>query len=401
MLSSVLGLRLGSDPRGYTEYKALLDELSKLSHPACPDVDWQQVEQLCLVLHQENGLELQSMAVLILARTHLYGLPGLKEGLQSINRQLPQGWARMWPLALGARLELLSWLFDQLQPLLRSMRFTAEDIPLLRRLVDELELLAEFLLHRAQVPMIALQALCQQLDRVIGRLEREAISSEVYAPVSVAPIFRRGVAMMPGADMEPIPRADSELVLLAPHASYWMPRRKQRFPWHWPLVVLCTVGMLTALAWGGYLQWRLTHPTLPAKPPEPVLLDSLMLFPVGSAQLRPEATKVLISGLVNIKAQPNWLIVITGHSDNSGTSRQNLDLSKARAMAVRDWMQQMGDIPDSCFVVQGAGDSQPIARNESEQGRAANRRVDVRLVPQVGACLSDQAVNVFNTPAVN
>ncbi|MCY1184437.1 hypothetical protein D9M73_251320 [compost metagenome] len=49
-------------------------------------------------------------------------------------------------------------------------------------------------------------------------------------------------------------------------------------------------------------------------------------------------------------------------------------------------MQRMGGIPDSCFAVQGFGKSQPIASNDTEEGRQANRRVDIRLVPEVGAC---------------
>lgn len=384
MLSSVIGLRLGSDPRGFTEYKALLDELSKLSHPACPDVDWQHVEQLCLALHQENGLELQSMAVLILARTHLYGLPGLKEGLHSLNRQLPLGWARMWPPALGARLELLSWLFDQLQPLLRTMRFTAEDLPVLKRLGDELAVVAELLMHRAQVPMVALQALCQQVERVIGRLERDAVSNDLFRPSSVAPIFRQRSTLPPEFNRETIVRTEPEVVVLAQDGTYWMKRRNRRSPWLWFLGVLA-VGLFGGLAWS-YSQWRATEAALAAKMQEPVVLDSLMLFPAGSAELLPEATEVLAAGLINIKAQPNWLIVITGHSDNSGDSRQNRELSQARAIAVRDWLQRVGNIPDNCFVVRGLGASQPMSSNDTEQGRAANRRVDVRLIPQAGAC---------------
>ncbi|MHC5352425.1 OmpA family protein [Metapseudomonas furukawaii] len=120
--------------------------------------------------------------------------------------------------------------------------------------------------------------------------------------------------------------------------------------------------------------------------PEPIRLDSLSLFNVGSATLKPESTKLLINALVGIKAQPGWLIVIAGHTDATGNAEQNLQLSRARAGAVRDWMQRMGDIPDSCFAVQGFGAGQPIASNDTEIGRAANRRVDIRLVPEVGAC---------------
>lgn len=122
------------------------------------------------------------------------------------------------------------------------------------------------------------------------------------------------------------------------------------------------------------------------KIPDPVRLDSLSLFASGSAELKPGSTKVLFNALVDIKAQPGWLIVIAGHTDATGDPRRNLLLSRARAGAVRDWMQRMGDIPDSCFAVQGFGADQPISSNDTPEGRAANRRVDIRLVPETGAC---------------
>lgn len=128
-----------------------------------------------------------------------------------------------------------------------------------------------------------------------------------------------------------------------------------------------------------------------AKIPAPVRLDSLSLFGTGSAELKPGSTKVLINALVNIKAQPGWLIVIAGHTDVTGSPEQNLELSRARAASVRDWMQRMGDLSDTCFAVQGFGASQPVASNDTEVGRAANRRVDIRLVPEVGACVQPTA----------
>ncbi|WP_433735880.1 OmpA family protein [Pseudomonas putida] len=117
-----------------------------------------------------------------------------------------------------------------------------------------------------------------------------------------------------------------------------------------------------------------------------VRLDSLSLFSSGSAQLKSDSAKVLINALVDIKAQPGWLIVIAGHTDASGSAEHNLQLSRARAAAVHQWMRQMGDIPDSCFAVQGFGATQPIASNDTEAGRQANRRVDIRLIPEAGAC---------------
>lgn len=118
---------------------------------------------------------------------------------------------------------------------------------------------------------------------------------------------------------------------------------------------------------------------------------SLPLFDAGSAELKPGSTKVLVSALVDIKAQPGWLIVIAGHTDTTGAVEKNLQLSHARASAVRDWMQSMGDIADSCFAVQGFAASRPVASNDTEAGRAANRRVEIQLMPQTGACAQSTA----------
>lgn len=124
-----------------------------------------------------------------------------------------------------------------------------------------------------------------------------------------------------------------------------------------------------------------------------VRLDSLSLFETASASLKPESSKVLISALVGIKAQPGWLIVIAGHTDATGDPVRNQALSRARAEAVRDWLRRMGDIPDSCFAVQGMGAEQPVSSNDTPEGRAANRRVDIRLVPVAGACSSARQVS--------
>lgn len=70
-------LRTGGDPRTLSEFSALRDELGKLTHPARPDVDWQKVEQLCLALFRQNGVELQTTAYYTLARAHRAGMAGI------------------------------------------------------------------------------------------------------------------------------------------------------------------------------------------------------------------------------------------------------------------------------------------------------------------------------------
>ncbi len=120
--------------------------------------------------------------------------------------------------------------------------------------------------------------------------------------------------------------------------------------------------------------------------PKTVRLDSLSLFDSGKAALKPGSTKVLVSALVGIKAKPGRLIVVSGHTDNTGNPALNQVLSRERAESVRNWMRDTGDVPESCFAVQGHGESRPVATNDTAEGRALNRRVEISLVPQADAC---------------
>ncbi|MFW5391686.1 OmpA family protein [Yersinia sp. 2544 StPb PI] len=120
--------------------------------------------------------------------------------------------------------------------------------------------------------------------------------------------------------------------------------------------------------------------------PKTLRLDSLSLFDVGQSMLKPGSTKVLINALVGIKAKPGWLIVVAGHTDITGDDKSNQTLSLKRAESVRNWMRDTGDIPESCFAVQGYGQSRPLKSNDTEAGRALNRRVEISLVPQADAC---------------
>ncbi|WP_312268010.1 OmpA family protein [Pseudescherichia sp.] len=120
--------------------------------------------------------------------------------------------------------------------------------------------------------------------------------------------------------------------------------------------------------------------------PQTVRLDSMSLFDPGKWQLKPGSTKVLVNALVGIKAKPGWLIVVAGHTDSTGDERSNQLLSLKRAESVREWMRDTGSVPESCFAVQGYGESRPVANNDTVEGRALNRRVDISLVPQANAC---------------
>ncbi|WP_420233583.1 OmpA family protein [Pseudomonas sp. ABY48] len=351
-------VRLGGDPRGYNEFALLRDELAKLGHLACPDVDWHKVEQLCLVLLQLNGAELQTVSFYTLARSQRHGLDGMAQGLRLLENLVGQ-WPSLWPASVAVRLEILGWLFAQLQALLRRLALTTRA---LLELDNALASLHEQLISHTTAPLLALQTLRQQISSLIQRLEQSDMSAETaLLPLTAsAPVFARPIVILPPPDGV----TDKKRVTL------W----------------LCSAALLFVLAAGfAWHTWWLGAQR-DAAIPDPVRLDSLSLFDAGSAELKPDAAAVLVKTLIDIKAQPGWLIIIAGHSDATGSAEQNLQLSHARASAVRDWMQRVGNIPVDCFAVQGFAASQPIAGNDTEAGRMANRRVDIRLVPQAGAC---------------
>ncbi|MBY7305547.1 OmpA family protein [Escherichia marmotae] len=120
--------------------------------------------------------------------------------------------------------------------------------------------------------------------------------------------------------------------------------------------------------------------------PKTIRLDSISLFDSGKSALKAGSTKMLVNSLVGVKAMPGWLIVVAGHTDNTGNAQRNQTLSQKRAEAVRDWMHDTGDVPESCFAVQGYGESRPLATNDTPEGRALNRRVEISLVSQANAC---------------
>ena len=340
-------IQVGGDPRHCPEFTALHTEMAKLGHPARPDVDWAKVEQGCLALFKEHGVELNGACFYTLARGQRYGPEGVLQGVLLITA-LSAEWPRVWPPMAMVRVGLLEWLFEHLHLLLRSHVVTSPSVAVLVQLDAELAHLQARLSPQLSTPLLKLAALRQHISQMSQRLEQPAVPGEI----PLAPV-----------------------VLLPPPAL--ITRTSRRGLW------LCA-GTLAIAMGAGWQLWRTQAATEPPMP-EPIRLDSLALFDGGSATLKPGSTKVLINALVGIKARPGWLIVIAGHTDASGADEHNLALSHSRA-AVRDWMQRMGDLADSCFAVQGLAASQPIASNQTETGRAANRRVDIQLVPQLGAC---------------
>ncbi|MFK0095021.1 OmpA family protein [Pseudomonas sp. NPDC090592] len=364
-------IRLGGDPGGFDEFNVLRGELARLDHPACPDVDWAKVEALCLRLFERNGVELQTAVSFILARSYRTGFAGLTEGVALLST-LTDEWPRLWPVQASARLDLIAWLFAQLHPLVRMVAWGGSSLTMLRELIVELGRLEHRLEQLGHAPLASLKVFRQQISSLMQRLSG---SRDVPMPLALQSW---------ASPAEPTASTQIATMVAAPPTYTFVvePAVHKRAVLPWLLTsAVCSVFV----GWLGWQDWASKQADEP-RTPEPIQLESLNLFDPGSAELKSGSTRLLINALVDIKAQPGWLIVISGHADAQGDAARNLELSRARASAVRDWMQRMGGIPDSCFAVQGVAASQPVSSNDTLDGRAENRRVDIRIVPQSNAC---------------
>ncbi len=99
-------------------------------------------------------------------------------------------------------------------------------------------------------------------------------------------------------------------------------------------------------------------------------------FDTGKATIKPDSAKTLDQAAEVLKAAPTLQILVGGHTDNVGTPAANQKLSEERAKAVMAALVQRG-IPAGRLTAQGFGDTQPIADNRTEEGRAKNRRVEL------------------------
>lgn len=104
-----------------------------------------------------------------------------------------------------------------------------------------------------------------------------------------------------------------------------------------------------------------------------------VLFETGETQLRQEAMASLVEVVDLLQSEPDKEIRIEGHTDATGDAETNLEISELRANAVFEALVSLG-VDASRFTTAGMGEDFPIATNDSEEGRAQNRRVDVILL---------------------
>lgn len=112
-------------------------------------------------------------------------------------------------------------------------------------------------------------------------------------------------------------------------------------------------------------------------------MPSGITFDFDRADLKSEFRPVLDNLATTLNEYNQTRIEVTGHTDSKGTDAYNMTLSQNRANAVAGYLGSRG-VASSRMVVSGAGETRPVASNDTESGRAQNRRVEITLVPMQG-----------------
>ena len=108
-------------------------------------------------------------------------------------------------------------------------------------------------------------------------------------------------------------------------------------------------------------------------------------FDSGASQIKPQNFELLAKVEKAIDVFPRSELIIEGHTDSHGGDDMNQKLSQERAESVRQYMINAMRIPTYRLIATGYGETHPVASNETEAGRARNRRIDIVIKPNMDA----------------
>lgn len=156
--------------------------------------------------------------------------------------------------------------------------------------------------------------------------------------------------------------------------------------WQGALIGAATGAVVCALAGHYFFDPEVEEPPppppAPAPTPAPTIAKRIILrgitFDFNQSTIRPESRPVLDEAVATLREHPDISVVIAGYTDAIGSESYNQALSLRRAEAVFHYLVNSGVAPER-LEVQGFGKANPVATNDTEAGRAQNRRVELRV----------------------
>jgi len=122
-------------------------------------------------------------------------------------------------------------------------------------------------------------------------------------------------------------------------------------------------------------------PPPPPPPPKPAQVFENIYFNEKKTNIDAMAAKALDRDGEMLKENPDIKVEIGGHTDSLGSAKENQKISEKRAESVKKYLMDKFNIAGDRMMVKGYGSSKPIADNSTNEGRAKNRRVEIRILP--------------------
>ncbi len=110
-----------------------------------------------------------------------------------------------------------------------------------------------------------------------------------------------------------------------------------------------------------------------------ITFDSGILFDIDQSDLKPVSKENISKLAKTLTKYEDTNILVEGHTDATGTEEYNLGLSQKRAQTVANYLASLG-VRSVRFTIMGYGEVQPLMTNDTTEGRAANRRVEIAIM---------------------
>jgi len=211
---------------------------------------------------------------------------------------------------------------------------------------------------------------------------RKPVDKYTYIPAAICSVLGAGA----GVGIQEARRGESTSYAIDPNTGAQRRSRSKDDADYW-------IGALAGAAIGAVVCGAVGHIWDPEieEPPPPVeempvtskliVLRGLSFFDFDKSDIRPDSRPVLDEAASILRENKQVTISVEGHTDAMGSDEYNQSLSIRRAEAVFRYMVNRGVAPERMEVF-GYGESRPVADNDTESGRAQNRRVELHVVNQ-------------------
>ena len=122
-----------------------------------------------------------------------------------------------------------------------------------------------------------------------------------------------------------------------------------------------------------------------------VLDERSVHFGFNKSEVGPEFND-LLSNLKAFIEENDYVVTIVGHTDSIGSNKYNFGLSERRAESTKKRLIELGLSPERIVGIEGRGEEEPIATNETKEGRSQNRRVEFILKEKDGTAITTKSI---------